>query len=161
MIPRTGTNDDKKGWGSKVTMTRLPDGDLSFVLWSCWSTRRPIEEQDADTNGFISCCISPEINLTSETQTTFQGFAGLRQLFYPHYCWYTPGFTNGEESKFPAVDVHTLTGSVSSRTLALYVMGLQSRVFPTGVHGKNMGPKSSPSSTSTVNVVVAVRRSLG
>ncbi|TNN33943.1 hypothetical protein EYF80_055894 [Liparis tanakae] len=43
----------------------------------------------------------------------------------------------------------TLTGSVSSRTLARYVMGLQSRVFPTSVHGRNMGPRSSPSSTST------------
>lgn len=62
----------------------------------------------------------------------------------------------------PALEhVHALTGSVSSSTLALYVMGLQSRVLPTSVHGKNMGPRSSPSSTSTVSVVVAVRRSLG
>lgn len=74
-------------------------------------------------------------------------------------------YTQIQYSVYIIIYVHnrhsTLTGSVSSSTLALYVMGLQSRVFPTSVQGRNMGPKSSPSSTSTVRVVVAVRRSLG
>ncbi len=51
-----------------------------------------------------------------------------------------------------------LTGSVSSGIATRYVMGLQSCVLLTRTHGRNMGPRSSPSETSRVRVVVAVRR---
>ncbi len=45
--------------------------------------------------------------------------------------------------------------------LARYVRGLQSRVLSTRLQGRNIGPRSSPSNTSTVSVVVAVSRSFG
>ncbi len=45
--------------------------------------------------------------------------------------------------------------------LARYVRGLQSWVLSTRLQGRNIGPRSSPSNTSTVSVVVAVSRSFG